>query len=252
MAERAVQEAKRILKKTQFATPDFYNALLEIRATPRNETLGSPMERLMSRQPRTKIPCLPETLRPKLKQPEAIVSGFRKLKNSSKHQFDKNARVRKEFELNEGVRILDPHTRTWNKGIIVEICNRPRSYIAREAATGRQLERNKSHLRHTVEPISLAQTSTSESPPALLTSLTSLPSTETPSTSNTSLSTPELPNRPQVKSRKRKVVDTPLRFSERLAAKAKCSISNARAKRKKADHSVNNLPPYNAPRNCKK
>lgn len=74
----------------------------------------------MSRQPRTKISCLAETLRPKLKHLEEIVNELRKLKHSGKHQYDKHARVRKEFERNEGIRILDLQTRTSNKGVNFE------------------------------------------------------------------------------------------------------------------------------------
>lgn len=50
MAECAVQEAKKFVKKCPFATFDFYSTLLEWRNMPRDEELKLPAQRLMGRQ----------------------------------------------------------------------------------------------------------------------------------------------------------------------------------------------------------
>ncbi|XP_018494580.1 uncharacterized protein K02A2.6-like, partial [Galendromus occidentalis] len=88
MAERAVQEAKRLLKKVKYGTPDFYNALLEVRSTPRTELLKSPCQRLMSRQPRTLVPTLKSQLQPRVVKPEIVRKELQKIRKQQKKEYD--------------------------------------------------------------------------------------------------------------------------------------------------------------------
>ena len=56
MSERAVQTAKKLLLKAKEDNKDPYLALLDYRNTPRNDTLGSPAQRLMGRRTKTLLP----------------------------------------------------------------------------------------------------------------------------------------------------------------------------------------------------
>ena len=53
--ERAVQSAKTLMKKAKEAGEDCYLSLLNQRNTPRDDVLGSPAQRLMSRRTKTKL-----------------------------------------------------------------------------------------------------------------------------------------------------------------------------------------------------
>ncbi|XP_018493689.1 uncharacterized protein K02A2.6-like [Galendromus occidentalis] len=102
MAERGVQEVKKILMKVKFGTPQFYNTLLEIRATPRTEALGSPAQRLMSRQPRTTLPCHESLLDPQVKDPKIVQEELKKERDKQKFYHDRTARARPSFKVNDG------------------------------------------------------------------------------------------------------------------------------------------------------
>ena len=56
LAEKAVQTVKSILKKCTDSGDDVHLALLDLRNTPRDAEIGSPMQRLMSRRAKTLIP----------------------------------------------------------------------------------------------------------------------------------------------------------------------------------------------------
>lgn len=65
MAERAVQEAKRLLKKCPFSTVDFCAALLEWWNSLHDQRLKSPLQRLMGRLTGTLLPVLATHLQPR-------------------------------------------------------------------------------------------------------------------------------------------------------------------------------------------
>ncbi|XP_061170340.1 uncharacterized protein K02A2.6-like [Saccostrea echinata] len=50
LAEKSVQTVKNLLKKCRESGDDVYLALLDLRNTPRDEQIGSPMQRLMGRR----------------------------------------------------------------------------------------------------------------------------------------------------------------------------------------------------------
>ena len=72
MAKRAVQTVKNLLKKARNYGRDPYLALLEYRNTPRDEVLGSPVQRMMSRLTKSLLPISEEMLKPNILDPEKI------------------------------------------------------------------------------------------------------------------------------------------------------------------------------------
>ena len=64
LAERAVQSAKQLMEKSERDGTDVFLNLLNMRNIPRNAQLGSPAQRLMSRQTRTTLPVSRQLLQP--------------------------------------------------------------------------------------------------------------------------------------------------------------------------------------------
>ena len=63
LAERAVRSAKDLLEKCKRDGTDINLAMLNQRNTPRDEVLGSPAQRLMSRRLKYTIPCTDDLLK---------------------------------------------------------------------------------------------------------------------------------------------------------------------------------------------
>ena len=64
LAERAVRSAKQLMDRSKRDGTDVFLNLLNLRNVPRDHTLGSPAERLMSRQTRTTLPVSKRLLGP--------------------------------------------------------------------------------------------------------------------------------------------------------------------------------------------
>ena len=147
MAERAVQEAKKLIKKCGFNTPEYYAAIIEWRATPRSETLGAPCQRLMSRLLRTKVPTHTEELFPRIVDPSQVVQELRREREQQKRAYDRGTRSQREFVNGETVRVLDVESRCWTPGTIVARTQQPRSYLVKKKTSDNIVRRNKAHLR---------------------------------------------------------------------------------------------------------
>ena len=70
LAQRAVQTVKNLTKKCFETGDDIYLLLLELRSTPRDDVVGSPMQRLMGRRARTLIPISKGLRKPQADQTE--------------------------------------------------------------------------------------------------------------------------------------------------------------------------------------
>ena len=64
LAERAVQSAKQLMEKSKRDGTDVLTNLLNLRNIPREGQLGSPAQRLLSRQTRTTLPVSKQLLQP--------------------------------------------------------------------------------------------------------------------------------------------------------------------------------------------
>lgn len=119
LAERAVQEAKKLLKKYSYGTPEFFTALLEWRNVPRSTNLGSPMQRLMGRQARTTLPMVPQQLRPRTIPPEVVVEELEGEKRRNKAYYDQGTRALLPLREGQPIRMLHPRENIWKRGTVV-------------------------------------------------------------------------------------------------------------------------------------
>ena len=103
MAEKAVQTAKRLLKKAKKDGRDPYLALLDFRNTPRDKHLGSPVQRLMGRRTKTTLPTSETLLKPKLVK--NVSSNLKEKRNAEKSFYDRNSRKLPQIREGDDVRI---------------------------------------------------------------------------------------------------------------------------------------------------
>lgn len=144
-AERNVQTAKNLLKKCWYDGSDVHEALVMLRNTPRNDTLGSSAQRLFSRNLRTFIPVKKEKLKPKVMN--NVTRELAKLRFQQKIYADKISSPFKQLEVDEKVRMKVGH-REWIPATVVEKTKFPRSVIV-ETTAGKKYRRNNIHLQRT-------------------------------------------------------------------------------------------------------
>ena len=92
LAERAVRSAKELMEKSHRDGTDAFLNLLNLRNIPRDPTLGSPAERLMSRQTRAAIPVSSRLLEPSPKNVQLVRAQLLNKRLTVKRHFDKSSR----------------------------------------------------------------------------------------------------------------------------------------------------------------
>ncbi|KAJ8044099.1 hypothetical protein HOLleu_11471 [Holothuria leucospilota] len=148
MAERSVQTVKSLLRKALDDNNDPYLALLDFRNTPRDDTLGSPAQRLFGRRTKTLIPTSRKLLEPKTIQPQQVTQGLTKRRQKQKVYFDRNTRKLPQLKIGDSVRVQTD--RGWFPAIVKGTASTPRSYIV-QTPDGARYTRNRKHLRQTNE-----------------------------------------------------------------------------------------------------
>ncbi|XP_054918600.1 uncharacterized protein [Dermacentor andersoni] len=159
MAERAVQEAKKLLKKCSFRTPDFEIALLEWRNTPRDPVLKSPVQRLMGRQTRTLLPVPTIHLEPEAIPSKEVHDRLQTIRRRQKIHYDRSARNLSPLTPGQRVTTYDTLQRTWAPAIVLRPAATPRSTIVK-TEDGHEIRRTREHLREAApqpEPESTSQ-----------------------------------------------------------------------------------------------
>lgn len=146
MTERAVQEAKKLLKKCSLRTPDFEIALLEWRNTPRDPVLGSPAQRLMGRQTRTLLPVPIEHLEPQAIPSRDVHDRLQAIRKQQKRYYDRGARNLSPLRPGQHVTTYDTLQRTWTPAMVLRPAEAPRSMIVK-TEDGREIRRTREHLR---------------------------------------------------------------------------------------------------------
>ncbi len=146
MAEKAVQIAKNLLTKCLQSNSDPYLALLELRNTPRDTTIGSPTQRLFSRRTRSLLPVTDSLLKPRVIDPSIVQQRLKEYKSSQKMFYDRGARLLPE--LSEGQHVRLQTATGWKPANVVNKLEN-RSYIVNYG--GRLYRRNRRHLLNTKE-----------------------------------------------------------------------------------------------------
>ncbi|XP_018494299.1 uncharacterized protein K02A2.6-like [Galendromus occidentalis] len=116
LAERAVQEAKKILRKHQFGTTEFYTELMELRTSPGSVELAAPSERLLGRRLRTLLPVHNAILAPKTIDPERVQKLITEERRKQRAYYDGQTRERPDFVEGQEIRVRDRSSKAWIKG----------------------------------------------------------------------------------------------------------------------------------------
>lgn len=148
MAEKAVQIAKNLIKKTKKDNSDLQLALLDYRNTPRDTILGSPVQRCMSRRTKTRLPTCDMLLKPEIIQPEKVSNRLQECKTKNKGYYDRHAKPLSELRLGDTVRYRT--NKTWTPAELVSVADRPRSYNLR-TPSGKIINRNRRNILKTAE-----------------------------------------------------------------------------------------------------
>jgi hypothetical protein len=144
-AESAVKIAKKIITRTLREKSDLNLAILEWRNTPTSGMQSSPVQRLMSRRTRTRVPVVNELLFPQLQS--QVVDKIESRKENIKWRYNKTARELSELEVGQMVRMkVHPERRgdIWKPGIITRRVGF-RSYLVN--MDGREYRRNRRHIK---------------------------------------------------------------------------------------------------------
>ena len=127
MAEKAVQTAKRLLKKAKKDRRDPYLALLDFRNTPRDKHLETSVQRLMGRRTKTTLPTRETLLKSKLVK--NVSSNLKEKRNAEKRFYDTNSRKLPQSRGGDDVRIRRGNI--WEPGHVVKRSNAPRSFVVK-------------------------------------------------------------------------------------------------------------------------
>ena len=139
-AEKAVQTAKRILKKAAADGKDPFEGLLKYRNTPFEDIGVSPAQLLMGRRTRTMIPTHRRLLLPQTIDPDRVVKTLTQRQQASKAHFDKTSKDLPPLSAGDKVRIRSRGDREWRKAEIL-----PRSYLVGDEQ-GRVYRRNRRQI----------------------------------------------------------------------------------------------------------
>lgn len=143
MAERAVQTAKDILRKSAESKVHYQAALMEYRNTSLPGVNLSPVQIMFGRQIRTSsLTAKDATQNQYSNRVKALLKGAQA---KTKQYYDQQAKTRSEFDAGENV-FVQQQDGKWEPAQIVSPTAHPRSYIVRNQR-GNLLRRNKTHLR---------------------------------------------------------------------------------------------------------
>jgi len=148
-AEKNVQIAKRIILKCRKDKGDMYLALLDYRNTPRDDIVGSPVQRLMGRRTQTLLPTSNVLLRPQVMDPEKVQARLMEYKMKQKQYYDQGARELPPLKPGDVIRMQTKQG--WLPGVVIDNDPRPRSHIVEIPETGGIYRRNRRHLLKTAE-----------------------------------------------------------------------------------------------------
>ena len=149
LAERAVRSAKQLMEKSHRDGSDVFLSLLNLRNIPRDPTLGSPAERLMSRQTLAAIPVSTKLLEPTARNVKQVTAQLLNKRLTVKRHYDKSSHPLQP--LTEGQVIRMQTLKGYDKlGTVKEMSREPRSYIVQ--ADGKTYRRNRRHILPVAEP----------------------------------------------------------------------------------------------------
>lgn len=151
LAEKGVDIAKRMLKKSRESNTEIELMLLEYRCMPVLGSDYSPSQLLMSRMLRTKLPVFKDKIfKPKVQK------GFNEFSNNRsykvKEYYDNKCKKAKYFDAGENVTYWNERLKLWQPAVVIDKHSTPRSYWIRDEYN-RVKRRNSFHLRKSFNTI---------------------------------------------------------------------------------------------------
>lgn len=141
-AEKNVDIAKMLVKKSIDSKQELFLALLEYRNTPIQSLAASPSQILFSRRCRTLLPMHDRKLEPKII--ENIPQKIKLYQEKVRSQYNKTTQNRPNFHLGDNVYFQKPNN-LWYPGVIIDQLDVPRSYVV-EGEGGVKYRKNKSFI----------------------------------------------------------------------------------------------------------
>lgn len=142
LAERYVQVAKNLLKKCDMDGSNIHLALLNVRNVER-PGLGSPSQRIFSRNTRTKLDFDSARLVPKIQ--EDVESNLQQIRNSQNQYANVGAKERKPLTVGDRV-VIQAKNKKWYSGTVTEARDN-RSYNVQQDKNSNIIRRNIRNLR---------------------------------------------------------------------------------------------------------
>lgn len=149
LAERAVSSAKQLMEKSHRDRTDVFLNLLNLRNIPRDSTLGSPAQRLLSRQTRSAIPVNSRLLEPNSKHAPHITAQLRHKRMTQKRYYDASSHPLQPLAEGQVVRMQTPKGYD-HLGTVKEVNKEPRSYTIQ--CNGKTYRRNRRQILPVAEP----------------------------------------------------------------------------------------------------
>jgi hypothetical protein len=147
LIERHIQTVKKCMKKCDNSGSDFELAMLNLRATPLAHNLPSPAELLGNRKLRTRLP----SVRPAQRKYEYTRRKLIERQRSASHYYNRNVKRKPELRPGQNIRWYNKERSLWEPASVVSVADNPRSYFIERDSGGRILQRNRQHLRTTIE-----------------------------------------------------------------------------------------------------
>ncbi|XP_028407548.1 uncharacterized protein K02A2.6-like [Dendronephthya gigantea] len=130
LAERAVRSAKELLEKCKRDGTDISLALLNQRNTPRDDILGSPAQRLMSRRLKSALPCSDNLLKRQQFNDLIVKDRLSQRRQQQKKFYDKQTKFLPALESGDVVRMQTPKGYD-QLGFVVRPAEEPRSFVVK-------------------------------------------------------------------------------------------------------------------------
>uniref|UniRef100_A0A3P9QD55 Gypsy retrotransposon integrase-like protein 1 n=1 Tax=Poecilia reticulata TaxID=8081 RepID=A0A3P9QD55_POERE len=124
LAERAIHSAKSLMEKSYRDKTDIFLSLLNLRNVLCDTVLGSPAQRLMSRQTRTTLPLPKELLAPDMCNPEDVSAKLLNKTLAQKVYYDRMSQPLQPLKKGQVVRLQTPKGYD-RMGTIKEMCSEP-------------------------------------------------------------------------------------------------------------------------------
>ena len=147
LIERHVQTIKKCMHKCDRGGFDFDLALLVLRSTPLSSDLPSPAELLQQRRFRTTLPV--HVSDPTMS--DSVRRKLQKRQDDAAARYDAHTREKADIEVGQNVRLYNADTKLLEPAVVTGLASTPRSYFVQRVGGGKELRRNRIHLKPTIE-----------------------------------------------------------------------------------------------------